>query len=189
MKNFGSLRTTLPMVLLAGFFLVSCGGSEEQDIKEWMKDESKGLKGRVPDLPEIKPLPVLSYDPGDLVSPFAPDKVFAEEKRLSGKTVVGGGPREVNVDAYPMAKYPLESIRLLGTLKLGNEWRALVSAEREPARQVRTGDFIGQNHGRITAIEPATGDSTGAIQLKEIVLEKGVWIERESRLPLQDQRR
>jgi type IV pilus assembly protein PilP len=187
MRICNFLRLGLFAVFLAA--LSGCGGSEEQDIREWMKEESKGLKGRVPDLPEIKPLPVLSYEPGDLTSPFAPDKVFAEEKRAAGKVVVSGGPKDVNIDAFPMAKYPLESIRLVGTLKLGNEWRAVVAADREPVRQVRVGDYIGQNHGRITAIEPAVGDSPGLIQLKEVVLEKGVWIERESRLPPLDQRR
>lgn len=181
------LRTYGVLVVLT--VLAGCGGSEEQDIKEWMKEESRGLKGRVPELPEIKPPPVFAYDPGDLESPFAPSKVFAEEKRLAGNKVISGGPRNVNVDAYPMAKYPLESIRMVGTLKIGKEWRAVVTAEREPVRQVRVGDYMGQNHGRITAIEPASGDSSGAIHLKEIVFEKGVWIERESRLPPMDQRR
>lgn len=178
-------------LLLAAFMLVACGGSDEQDIREWMKEQSKDLKGRVPDLPQIKPLTVLAYEPGDLSPPFSPDKIFAGDRKTgaNGGATVSGGPKDINPDAQPMTKYPLESIRLVGTILVGKELRAIVASEREPVRQVRIGDYLGQNHGRITAIEPAAGDSQGRILLKEVVLDKGIWIERETQLPPQDQRR
>jgi type IV pilus assembly protein PilP len=182
----------LPLLLAAvALVLSACGGSDEQDIREWMKEQSKDLRGRVPDLPQIKPLPVLAYEPGDLSSPFSPDKVFAGDTKVGGvgAPVVSGGPKDINADAQPMTKYPLESIRLVGTILVGKELRAIVASEREPVRQVHIGDYLGQNHGRITAIEPAAGDSQGRILLKEVVLDKGIWIERETQLPPQDQRR
>ena len=183
-------RSVIRLLLLVfvPFLMAACGGSDEQGIREWMKEQSKDLRGRVPDLPQIKPLPVLAYDPGDLAAPFSPDKVFAEDAK-AGHMVVNGGPKAVNPDAQPMTKYPLETIRVLGTIMVGKELRALVASEREPVRQVRVGDYLGQNHGRIIFIEPATGDRQVAIGLKEVVFDKGVWIERESRLPPPDQRR
>ena len=171
--------------------MMACAGSDEQDIREWMKEQSKDLKGRVPDLPQIKPLPVLAYEPGELTTPFAPDKVFAGDTKMGigGGASASGGPKEINADAQPMTKYPIESIRLVGTILVGKELRAIVASEREPVRQVRIGDYLGQNHGRITAIEPAAGDNQGHIMLKEVVLDKGIWIERETQLPPLDQRR
>lgn len=174
---------------LAAFLLTACGGGDEQDIREWMREQSKDLRGRVPDLPQIKPLPVLAYEPGDLAVPFSSDKVFAEDLRTGVHGGLIGGPKYINPDAQPMTKYSLESIRLVGTILVGKELRAIVASEREPVRQVRVGDYLGQNHGRITAIEPAAGDSDGRIKLKEVVLDKGIWIERENQLPPQDQRR
>ena len=176
---------------IAAFIVVACSGSDEQDIREWMKEQSKDLKGRVLDLPQIKALPVLVYVPGDLATPFSPDKVFAGDTKTgaNGGASVSGGPKDINPDAQPMTKYPLESIRLVGTILVGKELRAIVASEREPVRQVQIGDYLGQNHGRITAIEPAAGDSLGRILLKEVVLDKGIWIERETQLPPQDQRR
>lgn len=179
------LRRTLLAAVLTGAFLAACGGGDPQDIREWMQEQSKDMRGKVPDLPEIKPLQVLAYEPGDLSAPFSVDKVFAEDTKLGSRIAVIGGPKPVNPDAQPMTKYPLESIRVVGTILVGKELRALVVAEREPLRQVRVGDYLGQNNGRITAIEPATDDSDGRIMLKEVVLDKGVWIERESRLPAQ----
>lgn len=182
------LFLVLPVAVL---IMTACGGSDEQDIREWMKEQSKDLKGKVPDLPQIKPLPVLAYEPGDLAAPFSPDKIFAGDMKgaAAGSNAASGGPKDINPDAQPMTKYPVESIRLVGTILVGKELRAIVASEREPVRQVRVGDYLGQNHGRITAIEPAAGDSQGRIMLKEVVLDKGIWIERETQLPPQDQRR
>lgn len=176
----------LIVALLAGIFLTACGGSDEQDIREWMKEQSKDLRGRVPDLPQIKALPVLTYEPGDIAAPFSPDKVFADDLKAGARNIVSGGPKDINPDAYPMTKYPLETMRLVGTIYVGKELRALVVSEREPVRQVRVGDYIGQNHGQIKSIMPATDDDQGSILLKEILLDKGVWIERETRFPSQE---
>lgn len=188
MMHWLPCRLFLTAVIIT-LLMAACGEGEEQDIRDWMKEESRGLKGRVPNLPEIKALPVLAYEPGDLSAPFAPDKIFAGDIRAGRGSMVSGGPKEINPDAQPMIKYPLESIRLVGTIQVGNELRAVVASEREPVRQVRIGDYLGQNNGRITAIEPATGDSEGRIVLKEVVLDKGVWIERDTQLPPLDQRR
>jgi type IV pilus assembly protein PilP len=59
-------------VLLATILLAACGGERHGDLKQWMHESTKDLKGKVPPLPEIKPFPVVAYEAGELVDPFNP---------------------------------------------------------------------------------------------------------------------
>lgn len=61
-------------IALACMLLAACGDEEHADIKSWMKEASKDLKGHVPPLPEVKEFPAIAYDAGNLVSPFEAKK-------------------------------------------------------------------------------------------------------------------
>lgn len=178
-----SLHASGVMMLVAASLLAACGGNNHDDIKAWMQEASKDLRGHVPDLPQIKPLEVKPYESGDLISPFAPDKVVSGGLGTGGQGAGAGGPPPLNPDIYPLTKVPLESIRFVGTIIVDKEVRGLVQIEREPIRQVRVGDYMGQNHGRVMRIQPDGEDATGQIVLKEKLLDKGAWIERETQFP------
>jgi len=167
------------IVVLAG-----CGTGEPQDVRVWMEENAKGLRGKVPDLPEIKPLPVIAYEPGELAAPFSVDKLLAAAASGPAK---GGGPKPVNPDAYPLTRVPLESLRLIGTLNVGGKTVAIVAAERDSPLKINVGDYLGQNNGRVVAIHPASGANDGEVVVKEQVLDKGVWVERENRVTLAGQ--
>ena len=47
-------RPVLIMTALAGLALTACGSEEHQDIKQWMNEVTKDMRGRVPPLPEIR---------------------------------------------------------------------------------------------------------------------------------------
>lgn len=172
--------------VLAALLLVGCGDAEHDDVRAWMQEVSKDLKGHVRDLPQIKPLEVKPYEPGDLLSPFAVGKVISGGIGADMQPARIGGPPPLNPDAFPLTKAPLEAIRFVGTIVVDREVRALVQIEREPMRQVRVGDFMGQNHGRVLKIVPSGGESVGQIFLKEKLLDKGAWVERETMFPEQD---
>ncbi len=162
--------------------LTGCGTGEPEDIRVWMDENSKGLKGKVPELPEIKPLPAITYDPGELVAPFSLEKLLSSG--VGPGIAKGGGPKPINPDAYPLTKAPLESLRLIGTMIIGKQPVAIVGSERDAPVQIKVGDYIGQNHGKVVSIRPDTGTNDGEIVVKEQVLDKGVWVERDNRVTL-----
>lgn len=184
MRHSFGLRLSVSFV--AALLLVGCGDSEHSDVRAWMQESSKELRPHIPELPQIKPLEVRPFEPGDLLSPFAVDKVVSGGLGGGAYTATAGGPRQINPDAYPLTKVPLSSIRFIGTITVDKEPRALVQVEREPIRQVRVGEYVGQNHGQVLRIVPSNGESMGQIVLKEKLLDKGAWIERESVFPEQD---
>jgi len=163
-------------VFLAAIALVSCGGEEHGDLKQWMKDSTKDLKGKVPPLPEIKPFPVVAYDAGDLMDPFNPKKIEPEKRQKAG----GGIQPDLNRRREPLEAYPLETLRMVGTLVQGNRVHALVQADKT-LHQVKVGSYVGQNFGVITGI------SDTEVTLRELIQDaSGDWVERTSTLQLQE---
>lgn len=166
-------------LLLLLLLLAGCGGEEHQDIKQWMKEESGNLRGRVPPLPEIRPFPVVSYDGGSLVDPFKAAKL--EPERASAKAEGGGLKPDLDRRKEPLEAYPLESLHMVGTLEKTGVVTAIVLAGRN-VHQVRTGNHLGQNFGVVTLVTPAT------IQIKELVQDAtGDWVERTNVLQMQGQ--
>lgn len=166
--------------------LAGCGSDEPEDVREWMRTNSANLKGKIPDLPQIKPLPAVVYEPGDLASPFVPEKLIgAEQKSLANSTSRMRDQMANNPDAYPLTRVPLENIRMIGTLSIGKNVVGVVATDRDAPRQVKIGDYIGQNHGRISAIHEASDSGDGEIEVIESVLDKGSWVERTNRITQQ----
>lgn len=162
-------------ILLACLGLAACGGEEHQDLRQWMKDSTKDFKGRIPPLPEIKNFPPVAYDADALVDPYNASKIEPERK-------AGGGGIKPDLDRRkePLEAYPLESLRMVGTLVKGKMVHALIQADKN-LHQVKIGNYMGQNFGIITDINESE------VKLKELVPDSlGDYMERTSTLQLQE---
>lgn len=138
-----------------------------------MHEATKDMKGNVPPLPKIKAFSEVAYDVGSRVDPFAASKIEPERKSR-GMRPDTDRPRE------PLEAYPLESLRMVGTLFKQNKVHALIQADRT-LHQVRVGTHVGQNFGVITRITETE------VALKELVEDaNGDWAERTSTLQLQE---
>jgi type IV pilus assembly protein PilP len=165
-------RTAL---ILACLGLAACGGEEHQDLRQWMKDSTKDFKGRIPPLPEIKIFPPVAYDAGGMVDPYNASKIEPERK-------AGGGGIKPDLDRRkePLEAYPLESLKMVGTLIKGKMVHALIQADKN-LHQVKIGNYLGQNFGIITEI------TESEVKLKELVPDSlGDYMERTSALQLQE---
>lgn len=156
--------------------LAGCGGGEHEDLKQWMQSSTKDLRGKVPPLPEIKPFPVVAYEAADLTEPFNPKKLEPNKQQKAG----GGLQPDMTRQREPLEAYPLESLKMVGTLMQSKKFHALVQADRA-LHQVRVGNYLGQNFGVITKVAEAE------VTLKELVQDSsGDWTERTSTLQLQE---
>jgi type IV pilus assembly protein PilP len=172
------MRIRLP-VFLGVVFLAGCGGDEHQDLRQWMSEASKDMRGKVQPIPEIKPFPIVSYDAADLPEPFSPSKVVPE-KRTSG----GGIQPDFDRPREPLEAYPLESLKMVGVVRKGKVLYALIQAD-STIHQVKVGNHMGQSFGTITSISEAQ------LSVKELVQDPSGqtadWVERLATLQLQDQ--
>ncbi len=156
--------------------LVSCGGEQYSDLKQFVKDSDNLPRGRIPPLPDVRPYEPFSYEAYDLVDPFKPRKIEPP------KTAGGGGIQpDLARRKEPLEAYPLENLRMVGTLHQNRTTYALVKSPDNNLFRVRLGNYMGQNFGVITEISEST------IKLKEIIQDSGGdWTERMSTLTLAD---
>lgn len=170
--------------MLVGLLVAACGSEEHSDIKQWMADATKDLRGRVPPLPEVKPFPVVSYDSGGLLDPFQPAKI-EPDKKAGGAGVKG--PPELDPAQYPLIKYPLDALRLVGVLRKKGKLRAQVLADKL-VYSVETGHYMGQNFGKIVEIQVPEEMNAATLVLREIVQDaSGEWTERTTNVEMQVQ--
>ena len=162
-------RIALTAALLA---LAGCS-SEMDELKQFVRESDKGLPRRIEPLPPVKPFEPFTYEGFDLPDPFKPRKL-SERKDGGG----GGLAPDLNRRKEPLEAFPLEQLKMVGTLSQGNDTYALVKADKTLYR-VKKGNYMGQNFGLITDV------TENEIKLKEIVQDSaGDWAERQSVLPL-----
>jgi type IV pilus assembly protein PilP len=161
--------------LLVPFALVALAGcsSEIDELKQFVRDSEKGLPRKVEPLPAVKPFEPFAYEGFDLPDPFKPRKLTAPREGGGG-----GLAPDLNRRKEPLEAFPLEQLKMVGTLSQGNDTYALVRADKTLYR-VKKGNYMGQNFGLITDV------TESEIKLKEIVQDSaGDWAERQSVLPL-----
>ncbi|QNM96462.1 pilus assembly protein PilP [Chitinimonas koreensis] len=157
------------------FFLFGCAGREFDDLKSWMEESTRGMKGKVEPLPEVKPYKPYIYEAFDLVDPFNRSKMEIAKKGGGGLAPNLNRPKE------SLEAYDLEKLRMVGTLQRGKEISALIQAPDGNLFRVKMGSYMGQNFGMITAI------TESEITLKEIVEDSsGDWVEKTSTLLLDE---
>ena len=171
-----SLATTMMILLLAG-----CAGEEQQELKAWMRDSSKSLKGRVPSLPPVKAYEPFTYAANDLPDPFKPSKIDPDAGKPTQTAKKGGLQPDFNRKKEPLEAYGLESLKMVGTLEQDKKTYALVRADANLYR-VAIGNYLGTNFGKITTI------SETEVSIKELVQDaSGDWTEKTSSLQLSEQ--
>ena len=163
-------RLLLPLALTT---VVAGCSSELDELKTFVRESEKGLPRRIEPLPAVKPFEPFTYEGFDLPDPFQPRKL-APPKEGAG----GGIAPDLNRRKEPLEAFPLEQLKMVGTLSQGKDTYALVRADKTLYR-VKRGNYMGQNFGLITQVTETE------IKLKEIVQDSaGDWAERQSVLPL-----
>ncbi len=157
---------------VVALLVAGCGGESHQDLRAWMQEQGKGVKGKLDPLPQVRPYEPFTYNAFDLADPFKPRKI----EPLKGGSKLAP---DLNRRKEPLEAYPLESLQMVGTLQRGKSTYALVRTTDKDVYQVKVGNYMGQNFGVIVTI----GD--GDIRLKELVQDgAGDWTERTSTLQL-----
>jgi type IV pilus assembly protein PilP len=165
------------VVLTAGLVLSACGG--DRDDLETFIDETKARPGgRIEPLPEITPYEVFAYtaDVEGMRSPFVPDS-----PQISGGPTDGGTRPDETRSREFLESFPLDTLRMVGTLQLGEVNFGLVQTSDGLIHRVIPGQYMGQNDGRITAIHDSE------IELIEIISDGiGGYLERDAAVALAD---
>lgn len=136
--------------------LVSCGKEEYRDLKQSiakLKEDVSLRKKSSPPQIVIEPKAV-AYQKETLRTPFE-DTLVA--------TAQGSASAALN----PMQRYPINLLKFLGTVSMGNRSYAYLGTPDNKIFQVTIGDKIGNHNGTIVKIAP------NEIQISEPLLDEG----------------
>jgi type IV pilus assembly protein PilP len=162
--------------ILAVAVLTACGGSNTQDLAEYVAKVRKREPGPIEPLPEIKQVATFIYDPGDRRDPFLMDTHDEEGAMRSAGGGIAPDPMRRKEE---LEQFALDSLKMVGTLAQGDVTWALVKSPEGVLHRVRVGNYLGQNNGQITRIDDSQ------IQVTEIVNEGGgEWRERQAAIAL-----
>lgn len=161
--------------------LSACGGDDHEDLRQWMADNTKDLRGGIPKLPEVKPYEPIPYEADGLLDPFKATKIEPESKyKNAGKA----GAFQPDFEARELRnslleKYPLESLKMIGYLNVNRQPLAVIQVQ-DKVKQVKVGEYMGLDFGMVTKITETE------VQLRELIEDSaGDWSERKSSLYLQ----
>ncbi len=169
---------------LAAAFVAGCGGSDNEDIKKWMAEESKNMRGKVEKIDEPKKFEPFKYASDKAVDPFNAQKAVAVVDEAAKSPKAAGGPRpDLSRRKEVLEAYPIESLRMVGALQQKGVNFAIIKAENNLHR-VKVGNYLGQNFGKITNI------SETEVTVQEMIEDgSGEYVYRDSTLVLQEEKK
>ena len=177
------MRVTIKLVLLSiAFTLTGCGASGVDELRQWMAEQKNQTRPRVKAVAEPKQFKPESYNQVTAIEPFNNQKLTLALKTESSQAVFNGGliAPELARRKQALEAFPLDTMALVGTLTKDGQPMALVKVDNL-LYQVRPGNYLGQNYGRVTKITETE------VALREIVQDAvGEWIERAATLQLQE---
>lgn len=177
MSFYRSFCYLLSAVLLSG--LGGCGDSGVPEVRQWMDETKRNTKVTIQKLSEPKKFTPFPYTAKNEVDPYNPIKLTVALAKLQAKSNSGLKP-DVDRRREALEAYPLDAIKMVGTLQKTGLNQALLQVEKT-VFQAKVGNYVGPNFGMITKVT-----ETG-VELKEIVQDaSGEWTERKATLELQE---
>lgn len=172
-----------PRLLGAAVLMVLVGGcgrditstpGDAPNLQAWVAEV------RARPAPPLEPLPVMQqfetfeYSAQGLRDPFS--DAWADPDAGSGLRP------DPNRRKEPLEAFPLDSLKMVGTIGRGAGLTALVMGPDKVTYRVKPGIYMGQSDGRVTAVHE------DGIDLVELVSDgAGGWLERPASLALDEQ--
>ncbi len=175
-------RLALCLVLAA---VAGCGASGEAELQQWMTEQRNQVRPRITPLTEPKQFVPQAYTQEAVLDPFNLQKLTQAMRQDAAQTTANAAlvTPELARRKEPLESYPLDAMTMVGSLRREGAPVALVRIDNL-LHQVRVGNYLGLNYGRVTKIDETE------VSLREIVQDGGGdWIERTASLLLQERAR
>ena len=156
--------------------------ADQDELQQWMEQQRRDVKPSVEALSPPKKFIPQAYVALSNVEPFSSQKLtvaLKQEARQPNSLLAA----EINRRKEALEAYPFDSMSMVGSVVRGGRPYALLRVDNL-LYQVKPGDYLGQNYGKIIKI------SETDVAFREIVQDAaGEWIERMSALQLQEKAR
>ncbi|MDG9925856.1 MULTISPECIES: type 4a pilus biogenesis lipoprotein PilP [unclassified Pseudomonas] len=170
-------RVSCLLLVISFLTLSGCVDDDFSDLQSYMEEVRSRPKGSIEPLPKFQPYEAFAYSAASLRSPFQPPvKIDLASQKKGSKDIK---PDETRVKQF-LEGFNIEAFEMVGTLARDGGVYGLVRGAGGVHR-VKAGDYLGRNHGRVTAVDEAQ------IEVIEIVPDgEGGWLERPRSLTLKE---
>lgn len=149
---------------------------DNADLLAYMAEVKARPETPIEPIPEMKPYLRFIY-PGHEVNPFDPKILAPDKQPAQGSGVMPDANRAREF----LEGFPLDSLRMVGTVNQGKELWALIRIPDGAVHRVRAGNYLGKNHGKVLKVEELK------VTLQELVENGfGGYKERENTIALSD---
>ncbi len=176
-------RPNARLVLTCVATLLAAGCAEDMgDLRQFVEETKQRPGGKIEPIPTFEPYEGFSYEAANLRDPFRPRRDFADEGEDDADDNGSGISPDFDRRQEPLEQYPLDSLSMVGTLTQNGQRRGLVRDPDGVVHRVVPDNYLGQNHGRIVAVEP------DRIRIVEIVRDgQSGWMERDAGLAISNE--
>jgi len=182
MSTGESARGRSAALLVACAAVLAACAADQDELQQWMEQQKREAKPNVEPLSPPKKFNPQPYAALGAVEPFSTQKLtvaLKQEARQPNSLLAA----EINRRKEPLEAYPVDSMAMVGSVTRNGQPYALLKVDNL-LYQVKQGDYLGQNYGKIIKI------SETDVAYREIVQDAaGEWIERNSALQLQEKAR
>ncbi|GAP66113.1 Tfp pilus assembly protein PilP [Mizugakiibacter sediminis] len=169
------MKRTLARILIGTAALALLAGCSGQgDLRQWVAAEKAKKGAPLPPLPVIKTFETFEYQDQDLRDPFSPSPT-----ELHAGGAVNGPQPDQNRAKEPLEAFPLDSLKMVGTLGGGAGMEALIKDPQGVIHRIHAGNYMGQNYGRVADV------AEDHVDLVELIPNgNGGWMERQATIAL-----
>lgn len=165
------------IIVLVGVIAVLAGCSRGMsDLEQYVQEVRSRSEAPIEPIPEIRQPELYAYQSRNagLRDPFTP----AVEEEETTETPGTGIKPDLLRRKEELESFSLDTLRMVGTFEQDERW-ALVKNKQGVIYRVKPGNYMGRNHGRISAIYD------DRIELVEIVPDRaGGYIEQPAKLSI-----
>lgn len=179
--NHGNRIMRLLMLAVVSGSLVACAGDPTSDLASYAEEVKSRQQANIEPLPEFEPFESFEYAANDLRDPFS-EPVFSHTPKgpVAGPDGSGIKP-DFDRPREPLEEYPLDSLRMVGTLEQHEDAWALILDTDDTIHRIQTGNYVGQNHGKIIRV------SEFEVELREVIPDGlGGWMERQASIAISE---
>lgn len=162
--------------------LVSGCGQGFEELQTWIDNERRSAQPQVKPLQPPRQFVPEGYEGTQATDPFSSQRLslaIRQEAAQPNSAIAA----ELNRRKEPLESYPLDTMTMVGSLSRQGRAVALLRVDNL-LHMVKPGDYLGQNHGRVTKVDETR------VEIRELVQDAtGEWVTRPAVLQLQDRSR
>ena len=160
--------------------LIACSSDPTSDLEIYVEEVKSQQVSSIDPLPEFKPYESFTYMAADLRDPFTVP-TFSHPQAVATQASGNGIKPDFDRPTEPLEEFPLDSLRMVGTLEQNEDNWALINDTDGTIHRVQPGNYAGQNHGKITRV------TEFEVELTEIVPDGiGGWLERQASIAISE---